>query len=243
MDGRRERGQRTREAVAAQAAALASLDGLSGMSLAQIAASLGIAKSSIQVAYPTKEDLQLATVESATRIFVKGVVVPALAHAEGLPRLLALVDSWIDYISRRVLPGGCFMGATLAEFDSHPGPVRDALAVSRQQWVGMLETQAGKAQAAGDIPASPNAALLAFEIDALLAASNVARNLYDDDTALDMARTLIHLRLAHPADRKPSASRKSSTARSAAAKSTAAKSPSTTATPTKPKPLKAKPKT
>jgi AcrR family transcriptional regulator len=195
MDGRRQRGQRTREAIASQAAAIASVEGLSGMSLAQISTALGIPKSSIQVAYGTKEDLQLATVESATKLFVNSVVAPALAQPEGLRRLVALVDTWIAYISVRVLPGGCFMGATLAEFDSRPGPVRDSLAEARQQWLSLLEHQAAKAQAAGDIPSTPNAAMLAFEIDALLAAANVARNLYDDVSALDMARTLIRLRL------------------------------------------------
>jgi AcrR family transcriptional regulator len=55
MDGRRERGEQTRRAVAAQAAALASVDGLSGMTLSQLAQALGVGKSSVQAAYPTKE--------------------------------------------------------------------------------------------------------------------------------------------------------------------------------------------
>ncbi len=37
--------------------------------------------------------------------------------------------------------------------------------------------------------------MLAFEIDALLAAANVARNIHDDNTALTKATTLIHIRL------------------------------------------------
>lgn len=199
-DRRRERGARTRHEVAAQAAALASLDGLSGMTLSQLASRLGVAKSSIQAAYATKEDLQVAAVAAAIEIFVEHVVIPAQLHPAGRPRLEALVDGWIAYVTRRVFPGGCFMIATLAEFDSHPGPVRDALAQARLAWLALLEGEAASAQAAGEIPASPSAEMVAFEIDALLGAANVSRNLTDDLTPLTAARRLIDLRLGEAVD-------------------------------------------
>lgn len=201
MDGRIERGERTRKAVAAEAAAIASVEGLSGMSLAQLATALGISKSSVQAAYGTKEDVQLAAVAAAGEIFVAEVVAPALEHPEGRRRLEALVDSWLAYVERRVFPGGCFMVATLAEFDSRPGPVRDALARSRKGWLRLLEAQLAVAQDAGEVPSEPSAALLAFEIDALLAAANVSRNFADDTAALTSARELIALRLGPDAKR------------------------------------------
>jgi AcrR family transcriptional regulator len=195
MDGRRSRGEQTRTAVAARAAALASVDGLSGMTLSQLAGSLGVTKSSVQAAYATKEEIQVAAVGAATDVFVGSVVLPAYEQPEGLPRLWSLIEHWLAYVEKRVFPGGCFMVATLAEFDSRPGPVRDALAGARQAWLALLEQEATIAQAAGDIPASPPAALVAFEIDALLGSANVSRNLGDDDSPLALARTLIALRL------------------------------------------------
>lgn len=195
MDGRRERGDRTRQAVAARAAALASVDGLSGMTLSQLARALGVTKSSIQAAYATKEDVQLGAVAAASDIFIASVVAPALEQPEGLPMLRSLVDSWLDYVERRVFPGGCFMVATLSEFDSHPGPVRDALSRARRGWLDLLERQVTVAQAAGDLPDSPAPDMLAFEVDALLSAANVSRNLSDDTAALAVARDLIALRL------------------------------------------------
>ncbi len=172
------------------------MNGLGGMSLSQVADALDIPKSSVQVAYRHKEDLQLATVQAATRVFFQHVVAPAFDVPEGLERLEALLQNWVTYIDSRVLPGGCFMSATFAEYDSKPGPVRDALAESRHQWLYLIEQQAAIAQQAGSIPESPSAELLAFEIDALLAAANVARNLHDDDSALETAQTLIQLRLS-----------------------------------------------
>jgi AcrR family transcriptional regulator len=202
MDGRIERGDRTRKAVAAQAAAIASVDGLAGMTLSQLADRLGVSKSSVQAAYRTKEDLQVAAVAAATEIFASSVVAPAQEVPDGVPRLWALIDNWLAYIERRDLPGGCFMGATLAEYDSHPGVVRDALARARRQWLRLLEHHVKVAQSAGDLTGVPSADLVAFEIDALLAAANVARNLTDDVAPLIMARKLLVLRLAN-ADLRP----------------------------------------
>jgi AcrR family transcriptional regulator len=197
MDGRHRRGERTRHAVATNAAALASIDGLAGVTLSQVAGSLGVSKSSVQAAYPTKQGLQLAAIAAATEIFVAEVVAPAQEAREGRARLVSLIDRWLDYIDQRVLPGGCFMGATLAEFDSRPGDVRDALQRARRGWLKALERQASIAQAADEIPSTPSPDMLAFEIDALLAAANVARNMTDDTTPLTMARAIITMRLEH----------------------------------------------
>jgi hypothetical protein len=112
-----------------------------------------------------------------------------------MPRLRALVDAFLGYVERRVFPGGCFMAATFADYDSRPGSVRDALAGSRRGWLALLEQEAARAQAAGDLAPTPGAAMVAFEIDALLAAANVARNFADDTSSLDLARDLIDLRL------------------------------------------------
>ncbi len=195
LDGRRQRGDRTRRSVATRAAALASVDGLSGVTLSQVAAELGVSKSSIQAAFATKEQLQLAAVEAASETFVREVVTPALAEPEGGARLRALAESWLAYVEHRVFPGGCFMVATLSEFDSRPGPVRDALRHARRGWLKLLEHNAHLAQEAGEIPRHPAPALVAFEVDALLSMANVQRNITDDDSALDDARRLIDLRL------------------------------------------------
>lgn len=203
VDGRRARGERTRDAVANQAAALASVHGITGVTIAQVAEALGVSKSSVQAAFATKEELQLGAVAAATEVFVTNVIAPALPADEGLARLTALVDSWLDYVGRRVFPGGCFLVATMAEIDSQPGPVRDALTRARQQWLGLLARQAAVAQRAGDLPPSPPADLVAFEIDALLGAANVARNLSDDLAHLTAVRGLLAERLGLPAPSRP----------------------------------------
>jgi hypothetical protein len=93
------------------------------------------------------------------------------------------------------------MVATLSEFDSRPGPVRDALRRARRGWLELLEQNVLIAQRAGDIATEPAPPLLAFELDALLSMANVQRNITDDVAPLDDARRLIELRLGSRAKR------------------------------------------
>jgi AcrR family transcriptional regulator len=195
MDGRRLRGDRTRRAVAVRAAERASLEGLEKVSLGQMAADLGYSKSGIQGVFGTKQDLQLATVAAATDIFVERVVVPVLVEEAGLPRLRALIESWLSYVEDKVFPGGCFLAATIPEFDSQPGAVRDALARARRGWLDLLEQQIRQAQVHGEVDADVPADLLAFEVDALLTMANTACNLSDQPDVLKSVRALIELRL------------------------------------------------
>ncbi len=194
-DGRRARGARTRARVAQRAAELASLDGLSGLSFGQLAGDLDLSKSGVAALYGTKQKLQLAAIAAARDIFIQQVVGPTADRQPGLPKLRALVDAWLQYVARPVFPGGCFMVATAAEFDSHPGPVRDALAQLRREWLAVLAGEIEHAQAAGHSRELP-ATLLAFEIDALLAAANISANLLDDPGALTAVRDILRVRLA-----------------------------------------------
>jgi AcrR family transcriptional regulator len=201
-DGRRARGDQRRAVLANQAAALASLDGLGAVSIARVAEAVGAPKSSVQASFRTKQDLQLAAVRAASETFVREVITPAQAAAEGLDRLTALVGAWFAYVERRVFPGGCFMVANLAEFDSHEGPVRDALAKARRQWLRTLERQAQIAIDTGTIDPQLTAAQRAFEIDALLAAANLDRNLQASENPLLATASLINLRLRPNGDNR-----------------------------------------
>src|SRR5699024_8949906 len=87
-----------RTATTWRAATRASIGGLAGVSWSQVAGELGLSKSSIQAAFPTKEQLQLGAVEAAGETFIREVVTPALNEPEGLPRLRRLVASWLAYV-------------------------------------------------------------------------------------------------------------------------------------------------
>ena len=59
-DGRRARGQRSRDALLTEAVQLASVEGLEGLTSARLADRLGVAKSSVHAAFGSKESLRFS---------------------------------------------------------------------------------------------------------------------------------------------------------------------------------------
>ena len=194
MDRRLLRGARSRRAVTRRAVDIASVDGLDGLSFGRLAQDLGLSKAGIQTLFRTKEDLQLATVETARQVFIDAVVRPELHAPEGAARVRALIERWIDYAAGPLFPGGCFWGATLPEFDSRPGPVRDALRRQQAAWMETLATEFQRAVDAGDIAAA-DPEFAAFQMSAVLTAANVALRL-GDERGVAMARRVMEDLLA-----------------------------------------------
>jgi AcrR family transcriptional regulator len=120
------KGGRTREAIVAAGLALACRTGLGGLTIASLAAEVGMSKSGMFAHFGSKEALQLAVVEAAGREFATDVVVPALRAPRGEPRVRALVEGWIDCGLNRHA-GGCLFVKSATELDEQDGPVRDRL--------------------------------------------------------------------------------------------------------------------
>lgn len=191
-DQRLVKGARSRAAIARRAADVASVDGLAGVSLGRLATDLGISKSGIATLFKTKEALQLAAIRAGRDVFVEQIITPALRVPRGLPRVRMLVERWLGYITDPVFPGGCFRAAVLAEFDSRPGPVRDAVAADHEDWMAFLTGEIRKAQELGGLTGR-NADALAFEIDAIVAATNTAHQLGDHERVSTARRILADL--------------------------------------------------
>ena len=93
---RRQRsdGIRSREAILQQAAKLATVEGIEGLSIGRLADSVGISKSGLFAHFKSKEELQLATIETADAIFRVEVVEPALEAPPGIARVRALCEAF-----------------------------------------------------------------------------------------------------------------------------------------------------
>ena len=196
LDGRRARGKRTRESILQAAVDLASVEGLDGLTIGRLATVLGMSKSGLFAHFGSKEELQLATIETASEIYVREVIAPAREADRGLPRLVALMDHWLDYLHREVFKGGCFFDAVRNEYDSRsPGPVRDAIAADFRTWKELVANRVRAAQAAGHLDPDADPEQVAFELDALGGAANVRFQLDRDEIAFERARRAIHARL------------------------------------------------
>jgi AcrR family transcriptional regulator len=197
LDGRRERGRRTRDSILATAVDVASVEGLEGLTIGRLASELGMSKSGLFAHFGSKEELQLATIEAARGIFVDQVVAPARAADRGLPRLLALVEHWLAYMQREVFRGGCFFEAVRNEYDSRPGgPVRDTVFAQFLDWERLLAGSVRSAQEAGHIDPDADPEQLAFELGALGSAANVRFQLDGDTAAFGRAGRAIRTRLS-----------------------------------------------
>jgi AcrR family transcriptional regulator len=192
----RSDGQRSRQMILHAAARLATIDGLDGLSIGSLAEHIGMSKSGLYAHFGSKEELQLATIETAAEIFQSDVVTPTESIEVPLDRITALFERFIDYLARKVFPGGCFFAAAAAEFDTHPGPVQQRILEVHRGWLALLEGLIVQAQATGQIDVEESPVQLAFELDAFLLMANMEFVLHDDVTALDRAQRAGEKRIA-----------------------------------------------
>jgi AcrR family transcriptional regulator len=196
VDGRRRRGNRTRESILQAAADLASVEGLEGLTIGRLATELGMSKSGLFAHFGSKEELQLATIDAARRRFVEHVVKPSRHLPRGRERVEALVRDWLAYYRSEVFAGGCFFHTVKAEFDSRPSSqVRQVVAEDAREFLAFLTREVRKAQEAGDLDASVEAEQIAFELDALGAAAHQQFQLTHDPAVFDRAERAIRTRI------------------------------------------------
>ena len=189
------KGVRSRQTILRAAADLATVDGLEGLSIGSLATHIGMSKSGLFAHFGSKEELQLATVETAKEIFDADVIEPIQAIDDPLERLRALSDAFLAHVERRVFPGGCFFIAVSAEFDTHPGPVKDLLLAFQAEWSQRMERLITEAQKRGLLRPDENPSQLAFELTSYMLMGNTAFVMHDDPAYLHHARTAVDNRL------------------------------------------------
>ncbi len=172
---------------------IGSVDGLEGTTLGRLATDLGMSKSSLQALFPTKLDLQLATVAAAHDVFSDRVLGAAGRAEPGLPSVYAVLDAWID--CQDLFDGGCFFAAASHEFDGRPGPVRDALRNGLRRGLQVVAEQLRLAVRLGELAPDTDIDQLVFELHGAVLESNLARQLLGDPKSDDRARRAIRDRL------------------------------------------------
>ncbi len=190
--------RQTRADILAHAVRLASVEGLEGLTIGRLATSLGMSKSGVLGHFGSKEELQLAAVDTAAGIFANEVAEPTRGTRPGMPKLQAMVREWVNYLERRVLPGGCFFTAAATEFDDRPGRVRDAIAGLTEVWNRDLYRQIRTAVADGDLPRDTDADQLVFELCGVVLALNHQLRLHRDRSAPARARRAMSRLIGRP---------------------------------------------
>jgi AcrR family transcriptional regulator len=193
-------GERTRSAILRAAASLATVDGLEGLSIGNLAAAIGMSKSGLYAHFGSKQELQLATVQEAGRIFADEVVQPALAAPPGLAQLAAVCEAFFEHLRRRTFPGGCFFAGAALEMGTRPGPVKEAVAGFQAGFVDLLRGFAATAIEQNELPPCEDPGQLAFELNGICLAADANFVLHDNPAALDLARQVTRRRLGLGSD-------------------------------------------
>lgn len=181
------KGEASRATILHTAAKLATTKGLDGLSIGELAAEVGMSKSGLYAHFKSKEELELATIETAAAIFDHEVLQPAAKAQAGTERLGALVDAFLSHLERKVYPGGCFFAAVASELDTRPGPARDRVVQVLDRWQSLLKQCILDAQACGEIDPRAEVAQAVFEIQAMLLAGNYQFVLTNDPVRLTQA--------------------------------------------------------
>jgi len=84
---------------------LASAEGLEGLTVGRLADDLGMSKSGLFLHFGSKKKLESAIIEEARSQFFNHVVEPVEAKLQGIERVWALCDLWVDFAEKGPLPG------------------------------------------------------------------------------------------------------------------------------------------
>ncbi|MFT3695066.1 MAG: TetR/AcrR family transcriptional regulator [Kofleriaceae bacterium] len=191
------KGEATRQAILGRAFELASVIGVSGVTIGRLAEETGLSKSGLFAHFGSKEALDVAVVEEASRQFVQEVMVPALRQPRGEPRVRALFENWVTWGSR---PGGCFFVGASAELDDRPGPPRDALVRACKDWIDELAKAAAIAVREGHFHPSTDPDQFAFELNGMMLSFHQAHRFLGDPKALPRIKQAFERLLQHAHD-------------------------------------------
>ncbi|HYL04810.1 MAG TPA: TetR/AcrR family transcriptional regulator [Thermoanaerobaculia bacterium] len=197
------KGEETRREIVDRALALASEVGLESLSLGNLAADVKLSKSGLFAHFRSKEALQLEVLRRAVDRFIGEVVMPALAKPRGEPRVTALFDGYLAWISGSERGGTCFFIALSQEYDDRPGPVRDLLVKSQRDWHHTLARAARLAVEQGHFRADLDAEQFAYELVGIGMAFQQLYKLLDHPKAEQRARTAFRALVAR--SRRPGA--------------------------------------
>lgn len=193
------KGEATREKILDVAFRLAARDGLEGLSLADLAASLGVSKSGLFAHFSSKEELQVETLKTAAARFEDAVLRPAFKRQRGLPRLRHLFELWLRWATDPSLPGGCLILSAATELDDREGKPREFLVAAERLLLASLARSASLAVEAGHLRRELDCEQLAFELVGIMLVYNQSRRLLRDPKAEKRARAAFERLLASAA--------------------------------------------
>lgn len=176
------KGAATRELILDHAYELARQDGLEGLSIGALALGVGMSKSGVFAHFGSREELQLALLDAATRRFLDFVIRPAVQQPRGVKRLRAILDRWSEWI--RIHFNGCVLMSAVVEYDGREeGPLRTRVKEQQSGWRNEVVRAISQTVEVGDLRADTDAEQLAFELYSVMLGLHHDASLFGFDQA------------------------------------------------------------
>lgn len=169
MDTLTAKSEATYAAIVEAALGMALADGIGKVSLGEIAKQLELSKSGVFSRVGSLEALQSAVLDEYDRRFAEDVFMPSLKLPQGLPRLMAQVNLWLQRSCRLGPRTGCLYTAGAFEFDDvADSPLRERLQQGVERWRASLRRTVLQAVELGHLRPDTDAEQLVFEIYCLI---------------------------------------------------------------------------
>jgi len=139
-----------------------------------LAKELRMSKSGLIVHFGSKRALELATLETARKLFKDAVLVPAQAERRGIARLWSLCDLWLQHIERHIFSGPYFFTGAFLEYVGQRGPVAEVITNIAQDWFDALRKAVEEAQKKREIDPKAGPKQIAFELNGLMLGAHSA---------------------------------------------------------------------
>jgi len=156
------KGAITRDSIIDRAYGIVRREGFEGLSIGTVATSVGMSKSGVFAHFGSREELQLAVLDSAAQRFTEQVFLPAIREPRGLRRLEAIGLGWMKWL--RSEQGGCPMVSAAIEYDDRPGVIRERVIFYQTRLRTELARAIDLAVETGELRKDTDSMQLAFEL-------------------------------------------------------------------------------
>jgi AcrR family transcriptional regulator len=177
------KGSETKERLLRVGLDQTSVHGLAGVTLGQLASASGMSKSGLFAHFRSKEQLQVDLLDVVAQLGDRVIVEPAMRAAEGLPRLIAVVDLWFGWAGRAGLSGGCPMAGAMFELDDIDSEVRAHAAKIEARWREQLSTFVLEARFLGHLSDETDVDQFVWELHGIYLSHHVSSRFLRDTDA------------------------------------------------------------
>lgn len=178
------RGAETKINILEAAVKLAGYCGIQGLTIGSLAKIVGMSKSGLFAHFQSKENLQVMVIEMATKDFTQKVLSQAFKEPRGEPRVVKILENWIEYLSNeKTLHGGKVLIESSIEMNSRPGPVRNFIQKAQKDLMLNIQKAAEIAVSEGHFRKNLDCKLFAWSVYSLVLGYFHSKKMLDDPQA------------------------------------------------------------